>query len=438
MKKNPAIDFGFHVIIPRILRTGYKQLTHAQKWLYVCLKDFCGDTGTCYRSLRVLADETDISIGQLSLSIRALHQAGLIHAEKRKRGDFGKEVWHITIADLWQANAEAHPTRQTAAPAFVQNLNDAPEVCSENEQSSEFVQKMNNVVQNMNDLHGVCSENEQRCSKYERCPEKKEALAPLAERPHEIGICGEVITIKQEQNLKARTLKQEREASQKNSSPVCLEEAAASCEPREADASPPPLASSAPLAKKQKQKREGEKKILPPAPQGAVPTRSPRPKRNARADTLIAETPEQQLANEPESVQRIVAEWRGIFKKPIGVTPRLLEQARLLAGFEPEPGEVAACRLWVYRTDRKGWYRDQRGGGMTLADIARNFEAFRAAAEAPRDSSGAILGSRHISSFDDPNYDMSGEFYPSEAELQRQWAAQRAAQKQEVSYAAIV
>ncbi len=429
MKKNPAIDFGFHIVLPRIVRTGYKQLSHTQKWVYVCLKDLCGDTGTCYRSLRVLATETDVSIGLLSLSIRALHQAGLIHAEKRKRGDFGKEVWHITIVDIWQTNAQVHPTRQTPGPEFVQNMNDVPEVCSESEQSSEFVQNLNNVVQNMNKVSGVCSESEQRCSKYERYPEKKEALAPPSERPREIRSEEEVITIKKEQNLKARTIKQERESSsQKNFSLAQEEEAAAS--PREADASPQPLASPAPLAKKQKREDEGAS--------AAEKKPKPRPKRNtARADALTL-TPEQQLANEPEVVRRIVAEWRGIFKKPIGITPRLLEQARLLAGFEPDPGEVAACRLWIYQTDHKGWYRDQRGGGMTLADIARNFEAFRAAAEAPRDSSGAILGSRHISSFDDPNYDMSGEFYPSEAELQRQWAAQRAAMKQEVSYAAVV
>src|SRR6266567_2768539 len=102
--QEPKIDFGFHAVIPRIVRTGYKHLSHAQKWLYTCLKDLCGDKGTCYRSLRALAIETDMSTGLLSESIPVLHDAGLIHAEMKKRATGGKAVWHISIVDIWKAN----------------------------------------------------------------------------------------------------------------------------------------------------------------------------------------------------------------------------------------------------------------------------------------------------------------------------------------------
>jgi hypothetical protein len=143
----PTIEWGFHAVTPRIIRTGYKDLTPMQKWLYVCLKDLCGETGTCYRALRVLAEETGISTGMLSESIPILHKAGLIHAEKKKRSAGGKEVWHITIVDIWQANAKAHPSKR-----------------SHSEQTTENVHTVNEDVHRMNDNTGVCSCGERECS----------------------------------------------------------------------------------------------------------------------------------------------------------------------------------------------------------------------------------------------------------------------------------
>src|SRR6266702_7797187 len=127
-KHNPKVEWGFYATTPRIVRTQYKNITLVEKWLYVCLKDLCGDTGTCYRTLRVLASETDLALGTLSTGIRHLHDAGLIHAEKKRRSNnpTAKEVWHITIVDIWQANVE---------------------YCSKNERSQEDVQTMNNNVQ---------------------------------------------------------------------------------------------------------------------------------------------------------------------------------------------------------------------------------------------------------------------------------------------------
>jgi hypothetical protein len=162
--RNPNIDFGFHAVIPRIVRTSYKHLTHAQKWLYTCLKDLCGDSGTCYRSLRALSEETDMSTGLLSESIPVLHKAGLIHAVLKKRSSGGKPVWHITIVDIWQANAKAHPTKRS------QN-EQSQEECSQNEQTTTDtdtdVHKMNENVQNVNKDRGECSQNEQECSQNE-------------------------------------------------------------------------------------------------------------------------------------------------------------------------------------------------------------------------------------------------------------------------------
>lgn len=146
-KHNPKQEWGFYACTPRIVRTQYKQLSHTEKWLYVCLKDLCGDRGMCYRTLKVLSEETDLSTGNLSTGIRNLHEAGLIHAEKKRRTNnpTGKEVWHITIVDIWQANVE---------------------YCSKNERSQEDVQAMNNNVQILNEPAPQRSENEPQRSNF--------------------------------------------------------------------------------------------------------------------------------------------------------------------------------------------------------------------------------------------------------------------------------
>jgi DNA-binding transcriptional regulator GbsR (MarR family) len=150
-RQNPEVDLGFHIIIPRIIRTGYKSVTPMQKWLYVCLKDLCGNNGTCYRTIRTLAEETGISTGMLSESIRVLHEKGLIHAEKKRRSNGGKEVWHITIVDIWLANGNAHPTKRSLTE---QTQNVPPTI----------VHTVNENVQYVNNNPVVCSVCEQECS----------------------------------------------------------------------------------------------------------------------------------------------------------------------------------------------------------------------------------------------------------------------------------
>jgi hypothetical protein len=141
---------GFFASVPRIVRTQYKDLSASEKWLYTCLKDLCGDRGTCFRNLRTLSIETSLSTGSLSTMIPNLHKAGLIHAEKKPRGLGGKEVWHISIVDIWQFNAA---------------------YCSGIEQPGiHIVQELNNqmpVVQNMNEEAEYCSNSEPSCSNFD-------------------------------------------------------------------------------------------------------------------------------------------------------------------------------------------------------------------------------------------------------------------------------
>lgn len=93
-------------------------------------------------------------------------------------------------------------------------------------------------------------------------------------------------------------------------------------------------------------------------------------------------TPEEQLAQETELVQAIVKEWRDIFtKKPKPVTETMIKHARTLAAYKPEPGEIVACRLWLYATDKNKYYD---GHGMTLGTIASSFERFQSLTEVPK------------------------------------------------------
>lgn len=178
-QSEPTQDFGFYAAVPRLVRTHYTSLTAVQKWLYVCLKDLCGDHGTCYRALRTLSEETGISTGMLSESIRALHEAKLVHAEKKKRSTGGKEVWHITIVDIWSANGKLHPAKRSQSE---QNKVSEP---SQNEN----VHPVKDNVQTVNKRRGKrspaepeCShsETEERTTKQEHFEEKKEKETALS------------------------------------------------------------------------------------------------------------------------------------------------------------------------------------------------------------------------------------------------------------------
>lgn len=153
-------DKGFFASVPRLIRTGYENLSATAKWIYVCLKDLCGENGTCYRALRTLSIEVGVSTGMLSESIRLLCEAGLITAEKKRRPDkpTAKEVWHISIVNIWKRNGEHHPTPKRSHS----EQND-----SSPEQPSQNVHTVNKNVQNVNKTASNRSPNEPKRSHSE-------------------------------------------------------------------------------------------------------------------------------------------------------------------------------------------------------------------------------------------------------------------------------
>jgi len=82
----------------------FAKLPETAKWLYVCLKDICGETekGECFYSLRNLNGLIHMSISTLSRGIHKLVESGLILAHKV--GAKGREVFHIKIVNIWQEN----------------------------------------------------------------------------------------------------------------------------------------------------------------------------------------------------------------------------------------------------------------------------------------------------------------------------------------------
>lgn len=105
---SPIKHYGFAQIPRQILRGEKyrKKLSLAEKGLYTCLKDICGETGECFYSLRNLAIEIGTSASTLTRLIPTLRDTGLIYAEKKIRGtgENKHEIWHIRIANIWEEN----------------------------------------------------------------------------------------------------------------------------------------------------------------------------------------------------------------------------------------------------------------------------------------------------------------------------------------------
>jgi len=430
-QQQPKMDWGFYSVVPRIVRTQFKELSHAEKWLYTCLKDLCRDKGVCFRTLRSLSEETDISIASLSTMIPHLHEAGLIHAEKKRRSASGKEIWHITITDIWQANAEY--------------CSKSEQRCSKNEQvelqDQEIVQNPNNVVQKMNEEVPVCSNPERDCSNFpyrritlknssneeykgeeysatsrDSTQKERDQPPPLAadaatSTPSSLfetfaGENVEATRVTEEWNGQPATplvenlvpfpiARAKPPSGETPSNPIEDTPTSSTTQQRPATLSvneptPVPMTKApAPIADIPSEDQpcsrnasEDQAQTVAPVvtasgpgkPRGerASPTRSTKSKVPKASRDLLSEAL-------PEA-QAVIQEWVSIFNKPVAITETLIKHATTLSEYRPEPGEIRACRLWMYATDENGYYRKR---GMHLGDVAREFERFRSLACIP-------------------------------------------------------
>jgi hypothetical protein len=126
---------------------------------------------------------------------------------------------------------------------------------------------------------------------------------------------------------------------------------------------------------------------------------------------------------------KVLERWQMLRHKPLPRTSGLIRAANQLGPCDPSSEDLKAVELHCYATDTSGYYNR----GVKLWDIAREFEGWQSAqARAARgtvptaSTAKSSAGARHISSFDDPDYDMSDEFYPSETERRQHAAAPQA------------
>jgi predicted transcriptional regulator len=386
-KTDPRMDWGFYAMTPRIVRTLYKKLSHTEKWLYTCLKDLCGKGGTCFRTLRSLKEETDISIASLSTMIPHLHESGLIHAEKKPSPRSGKEIWHISIIDIWQMNKDYCSKIEQSPDESVQILNEDMPV----------VHSTNNDVQKSNKEQGDCSNFERGCSKFsdiriypknidtEIYPE--EDIGTLAGRestPADSGSSFDSPTTASSQTRFAHTDTAERGTNPPLRNNTTLEETPAR-EPTE-------------QAKKGKQAKSTEIETVVPL-----------------LDT---------------GGQQIYDAWCSLFKSRVPLGPKTIEAANalypLMLPWTKEYQSIAevlgAQKSWMFKVDKKGFYVR----GIRLTDLLRDFEAWQSAMERNGPVGTARQPDRNA------QYSMDNLLLVSERRRARREAADRAAGREAI------
>ena len=422
VQQNPKVEWGFYAVTPRIVRTQYKQLSHAEKWLYTCLKDLCGDKGTCFRTLRALKEETDISIASLSTMIPRLHEAGLIHAEKKRRSSSGKEVWHISIVDIWQTNKDYCSENEQRKNEIVQNLNT-------------IVQIPNNGVQILNKNTPDCSENERDCSNFrtrritqknnpieERTDEEQEGTYSGANRNAASGSAHATLAhaqVPSQEYLSAQDASPESNQSIR----IATEQGGTYDNNQSADrhhlrtihpASNHSIA-NAPAQESQKQRQQNDRKCMGDAEDSAKPEsrdnqasaepaqrstsqvgrtgKGPEVSRAGyKQETLVEpEKPckarTKKASDEPELTeggQIILDAWNSLFKVAINATPAIITSANsLYSKIPPWAKDLKETHAQVldriqkhlYTTDKNGYYKR----GVKLWDVDREFEGWQSA-----------------------------------------------------------
>jgi hypothetical protein len=86
---------------------------------------------------------------------------------------------------------------------------------------------------------------------------------------------------------------------------------------------------------------------------------------------------------EPEitpAMQFVIDNWQRAMNKQFPLTDNLLKGASLLAPFAPTPEQLKECRGYCFKSNPE-WFRDKRAGGVTLLDVAKNWESWQSSLE---------------------------------------------------------
>lgn len=135
--------------------------------------------------------------------------------------------------------------------------------------------------------------------------------------------------------------------------------------------------------------RTRKKAVTAEATQEGSQDQAAKPARRTPSRSVEKKEKPDYLAQASDRARAVILEWLGIFTDDRPVTKTLLENAEALAAYNPQPGEIRACRDWQYATDTKNWYRTR---GHHLGDVLREFEKFRSLKTAPTPTPGGGPG----------------------------------------------
>jgi hypothetical protein len=191
---------------------------------------------------------------------------------------------------------------------------------------------------------------------------------------------------------------------------------------------PPTAENASVMSASQKIEAQREIEILPDKQASSYsPGTSGKPTRSGKTAKETPVKPKPEITITAEALA-IWGRWRSLFKKAMPLNDTDALAAELFISLDPSSEDLNSVRLFCY-VSNPGWYGKygKTHGRVTLRNVFDNWAGWVASLECPdmpeepttqQKHGAAKNAARVISSFDDPNYTMDGEFYPSEAERQ--------------------
>lgn len=413
--------------VPNMLVDGYMHLLPQEKWLFVCLIRLCGKEGTRFLSLRYICQQTGFSLGALAPNkkksypgmIQKLHDAGLIHAEIKKRKnargqETGNEQYHITITDTWNLNYNFYYGDN--ACSTVERV--------EGESESPVLQSNGPVLQS-NGLGEECSTVEQTCSTFQtniRLQSKITESNKITEQ--ETCVTGQ-------QSLTVAPSGADTHALSLSSSHREELESPANDQPPDPAHS---LSHSAPSSLVPVGNAAGQQALQPRVDTPSLIVSTPPQRQPPKG--VKARSPGHSGNTLSDAGQTVLNRWQELRKNPIPLTDGLIKAANQLGPCDPSVEDLHAVEKHCYATDKTGYFKR----GVKLWDIAREWEGWQSVKAA-----GHHVTQQASAKPPTPGNSWEGmtqeefqkEFYPPEALRFKRAVAQNEALRQQQQQAAV-
>src|SRR5260221_703531 len=358
----------------------------------------------------------------ISESIPLLHQAGLIHGEKKKRSSGGKEVWHITIVDIWPSNGKLHPTKRSLSEQTTENVHSVNEnVHSVNDQgkersaseperslseteegSSEAVSSFEEGSSEEEGTYGADAPTparlkeqvDEEIEKVKTTSGRLRAMKGAAFNQGDVSDSQMDIGNDAEEETKPRVPAVKLQAVAAGQAPSPLDAASWQTTVSQTPGAPPrPLAAgtadvtsrhgdagSDQASRSLLLDSEPAQADFPPA--GSVASDATTAQASGRRSTVPKRPATSAPILSPEE-QTVIDRWFVAMNKQYPLTDSLIKAAKLLAPCNPSVEDLKAVRGFCF-TSNPEWFRDKRKGAVTLLDIAKNWEAWQSSNDQPQ------------------------------------------------------